>query len=421
MKSVFRTASITLAALAVTLVLTVACGEDDDAEPTVTASLAGPTETAASSPGSEPSGEPIKIGTTVPLSGPGAGAGEEGRLGVELAVRYANEAGGVLGRPVELVVYDDKTSPEDAAAGARRLIEQDNVVGMVSAYTSTMALAQKPIIEEAGLPTVYGLPGSTAIVDSPNEWGFRSSVEQSARAIGRPWAEWMVNELGVNSVYILGGRGAFEDSHIASMKELWSELGVEVVGEDRFEPTETDLTARLSNFGASGADWLYLTVTTPASQVIIYRQAAELGVLPERQYKMLQGPWGVFSQTLTEAGQYMDGLVTAESWTFGCCDDELSRRFEADFEAETGRKPLTTSVAPAEFVAAQTLLDAIERAGSTDPEAIREALLSTDLESLYRVKFDENHNNVGIPFIFVAWLSGEGKYDVLGEYKPEIE
>ena len=100
--------------------------------------------------------EAIRIGFFAPLTGPVAADGASAKQSVELALKEVNAAGGIMGKKVELVVYDDRLNPQEAVAIANKLIEKDLVVGVVSGSYSGPTRVTAPIFAKAGVPMVAG-------------------------------------------------------------------------------------------------------------------------------------------------------------------------------------------------------------------------------------------------------------------------
>ena len=110
--------------------------------------------------------DPVPVGVILPLSGPSSLAGSEVIQGVRLAAEEVNAEGGVLGgRPIELVVEDDESSPTRGTTAAQKLIQQDGVVAIVGTYNSAVAMAALPVAKEAGVLMAAGGATSVAVTD----------------------------------------------------------------------------------------------------------------------------------------------------------------------------------------------------------------------------------------------------------------
>ena len=127
--------------------------------------------------------ETIKIGFFAPITGPVAADGASAKQSVELAVKDLNAAGGIKGKKIELIVYDDRLNPQEAVAIANKLIEKDQVVGVVSGSYSGPTRVTAPIFAKAGMPMVAGYavhPDVTKAGESNFRNGFLGEVEGGA-------------------------------------------------------------------------------------------------------------------------------------------------------------------------------------------------------------------------------------------------
>ncbi|HXJ77221.1 MAG TPA: ABC transporter substrate-binding protein, partial [Candidatus Methylomirabilis sp.] len=118
-------------------------------------------------------GDPIKIGVIEPLSGSVAASGNYVRMGAEIARDWINARGGVLGRPVALLIEDNKSDPKEAATAAEKLIVRDKVPVIMGAWGSSMTLAAMPKLEEYGVPMVVETSSASTITKRGNPWIFR--------------------------------------------------------------------------------------------------------------------------------------------------------------------------------------------------------------------------------------------------------
>src|SRR5438093_1605851 len=135
-------------------------------------------------PAAAQSGDPIRIGVIQPLSGPVAASGNYVRMGAEIARDWINARGGVLGRPVQLLIEDNKSDPKEAATAAEKLIVRDKVSVIMGAWGSSMTLAAMPKLEEYGVPMVVETSSAASITKRGNPWIFRISPPSEMEALG---------------------------------------------------------------------------------------------------------------------------------------------------------------------------------------------------------------------------------------------
>src|SRR3989454_3726181 len=159
--------------------------------------------------GAQPA-DPIKIGVIQPLSGPVAASGNYVRMGAEIARDWINARGGVLGRPIQLLIEDNKSDPKEAATAAEKLIARDQVPVLMGAWGSSMTLAAMPKLEEYGVPMVVETSSAASITKRGNPWVFRISPPSEMEALG---LEKYLGALGIRQADFMAvntdwGRGA---------------------------------------------------------------------------------------------------------------------------------------------------------------------------------------------------------------------
>src|SRR6266852_2718538 len=164
----------------------------------------------AAVPASAQPADPIKIGVIQPLSGPVAASGNYVRMGAEIGRDWINARGGVLGRPIQLLIEDNKSDPKEAATAAEKLIVRDKVPILMGAWGSSMTLAAMPKLEEYGVPMVVETSSAATITKRGNPWVFRISPPSEMEALG---LEKYLKEFGIKQADFLAvntdwGRGS---------------------------------------------------------------------------------------------------------------------------------------------------------------------------------------------------------------------
>jgi ABC-type branched-subunit amino acid transport system substrate-binding protein len=174
---------------------------------------------------------PVRIGLLAPLTGTGGPYGKEEEEAARAAVKIVNEAGGVLGRPLELIVADDETQPTSGVAAARKLIDVDKVVSIGGIWSSAVALAVKPITLEKGvLLSVVGSADEITDGDTKNlVWRFQTN--------GKSWGEAFSKAMtkdGVKTASILVLQTPFTQSTIQPFRKSFTDAGGKVLDEVSF-------------------------------------------------------------------------------------------------------------------------------------------------------------------------------------------
>lgn len=354
--------------------------------------------------------DPIRIGVNMGLTGGGATSARNGLNGIRLALKEIEANGGLLGgRPIELYIQDNKCSADEGVAAANKLLFDDEVSAVIGATCSSVCLPIMPLHQEAGVPLVIGVCTSPRITEQSgvggNEWIFR--LDPPDNVFGAVGGKVLVEELGYQRIAALirddeFGRGLFaefEKSLIAS--------GGEIISVDYFKPQEPDFLPVLTAIQARNPDTI-LMATLPDDTLRIMQQYKELGLnIP------VSGRGEYFSEALfnTVGIETMEGASSLDPW-YVVDPSEESQAFVQKFKQEYGYEPVWQVLSP--YVSMHVIADAIERAGTDDPAAIRDALETTSLPSILgQVEFDDHNQMRG--YVYMAQLI-DGVLTVIGRF-----
>ena len=321
----------------------------------------------------EPTGDPIKIGAIYNLTGAQASLDGPSANGAKLAVKEINEAGGVLGRPVELVLYDGKTDAATIGNSATQLVDSDKVVAMMGFSDSDMVLAAAPIAAQAGVVFVTSGATSPKLPEQVPDYLYMACFGDNVQAAAG--AEYAFNTLGAKTSYLLIDKGMEFTLLLGQyFKDRFTELGGEIVLEDTYQTGDKDFSAQITKLKALGTmpDMLFIS-SGPDDAGTIVKQFRDAGV----DVPVMSGD-GFDTPLLVEiAGAGADNVYFA---THSLINAELGtdavKQFMAAYEGEYGTPP-ENAFAGLGYDAAKLLADAISRAGSDDPEAVRMALSET--------------------------------------------
>lgn len=349
------------------------------------------TDTSSNSSGGS-SEEVIKIGANLELSGQVASYGSSIGQGAELAIKEINAAGGIDGKQIELVKVDNKSENSEATAAAIKLATQDKVVAMIAPATSGNVLATAQIANDNKVPTVTAsgtAPNVTENEDgSINDYVFRTCFIDPFQGVVA--ANFATEELGAKNVAIYADNSSdYAKGLAASFKEQIEKNGGTVVAEEFYIAKDVDFKSTLTNLKAKDPEFVFIPGYYEEVGLIV-KQARELGIeVP------LMGADGWDSPKLVELAGAESLNNTYITNHYSSQDpDETIQDFVAAFEAEYGEAP--NAFHALGYDTAYFLADAIERAGSTDSEAIQKALEETKDLSLITGTFsiDEKHNPV---------------------------
>ncbi len=306
---------------------------------------------------------PIRIGLFSPTTGFAAADGTSALQSAQLAVKMINADGGVLGRQLELVFYDDAAKPDQASSLARKLIEQDKVVAGISGSYSGATRAAAPIFQEAGIPMVsaYAIhPEITATGDKIFRVGTLADVE------GRVGAELVGNVLNAKKVAILTIDNDFGVSLTDGFKAYAATLGLDIVLEEKYPLGETEFRPIIGKIIAANPDAVYVTGYYNEAANFV-SQAKDAGLTAQ-----IIGQEGYDSPKFVElAGPASEGVIITTDLNRDS-DRPMTKKFLEQYKAEYGED--ADMVGASAFDAMQVLAYAIKTAGSTDSAKITAAI-----------------------------------------------
>lgn len=311
----------------------------------------------------------IKIGLDQPLTGAFAASGTYIVQGAKVAAQQVNESGGVLGKQIELVIEDNKSNPTDAATVAEKLITSDGVPVIMGAWGSSLTLAAMPKLMQYEVPMLVETSSSSKITREGNPWIFRISPPSwvEAEAFEKLLPEFEIEKvafLGINNDW---GRGTAED-----MAKMFERNDIEVVATEIMNEGQQDMMALLTDIKNSEADTVI--VTTAVEQLtLVLKQAATLGL--GKQIITTGGSQNP-DQLIEQAGAAADGsfhLTFFAPWEpEKTANPELSEKFIKLWK-DAGYNPAGMTEGYRGFDGVKVIVAAIEKAGSAEPAAIRDA------------------------------------------------
>ncbi|WP_247892586.1 ABC transporter substrate-binding protein [Azospirillum sp. Sh1] len=318
--------------------------------------------------------EPIKVGAVLSLTGGAAMLGDPELKTLQLYVDETNKAGGVLGRPVELIQYDDGSEPGKANGLVKRLIDSDKVDMLIGGSTTGASMAMYPMIERAGIPFI-SLSGALVIAEPVKKWMFK--ISHHDRMVGERIMTDMKAK-GYRSIGMLSDTSGFGQSASKEMLEVADKVGIKVVAHETFNPKDTDVTAQLTNIKNTAGVQALFVVSFGQGAVVATKNIAQLGIkLPHyetsgvatQDYIALSGPAAegvrLPAPALMVAGELPDGDP----------QKEVSISYAETYQAryQSGASPFGAYARDAWFL----WTDAVKRAGTVDKSKVRDAIEAT--------------------------------------------
>lgn len=314
-----------------------------------------------------PTGEPIKLGFFMSITGRDASFGEAALRGARLAVDDLNHAGGVLGRPVELVVEDNRSVAGESATAAKKLLSRDKVVALIGECASARTLEAAPIAQAAGIPLLTPAstnPKVTAVGDCIFRMCFADPFQ------GAVLATYAWKNLGLRRAALLIDSTAPYSVGLAEVfAKTFTALGGEIAISQKYSGEAKDFRAQLTAIRSTKADAIFLPGYYVAAGLVA-QQSRELGL----HARLLGGDGFEAPQLLEIGGAALEGTVYSTHYSADS-KDPLSRRFVSTYEARHGNAPV--GLAALAYDSVQLVADAARRAGTTERIALKQALAST--------------------------------------------
>ncbi|MBE3591136.1 MAG: ABC transporter substrate-binding protein [Firmicutes bacterium] len=320
-------------------------------------------------------GDVIKIGADFNLTGSVSSLDVPAFRGAQLAAEEVNAKGGVLGKKIQLISYDGKSDPATVANITTQMIENDKVVAITGFTDTDSALAAGPIAQAAGIPFLTTGATSPKLPDQVGDFMFLVPFGDNVQAAAM--AEFAYKELHAKTAYLLLNNG-YEYTHLLAQyfKDRFTQLAGpnSILLEDTYEASDTDYSAQIAKFKAlpQKPDFLFISAY-PDEVGSVVKQFREAGVtLP------ILGGDGYDTPLLTQvAGEKADEVYfSTHSYMDPQNGTPAIKAFMEAYKKKYGDYP-ENAFAAMGYDSVNLLVDAIQRANSTDPKAIRDALAQT--------------------------------------------
>ncbi|MGO4716730.1 ABC transporter substrate-binding protein [Bradyrhizobium sp. 2TAF24] len=311
-------------------------------------------------------GATIKIGMCAPVTGPAAESGKYAINGARLAFEAVNKAGGILGKQAELIIEDDQTTNPGIVLAFSKLAAQSDIVAFLGSIRSTQVHAMQPDVLKLGKPVMIGGTDPT-LTHLGNPWLFRFRPNDSYS--GRVIADYGVKTLGKKKWAIVHSTDAFGTAGGKALTEALGKLDAPPVLDQGYANQSQDFTPVVLAIKQSGADVLGSYFTFENDLGIFARQLRQLGV---------NIPWVGSPSIVNVTALKLAGPALYN--TYGVADyaEDSSEGSKAYGKAyRDAYKVVPDNQSSWTFDAVTVLSAAINKAGSTAPDKIREAILAT--------------------------------------------
>lgn len=314
------------------------------------------------------SAEPIKIGVYEPMTGAMAAGGQMTWEGIALAHEMQPT---ILGRPIKLILVDNKSDKVESANAVARLVEQEKVVAIIGSYGSSNSIAGGDVAEKAGIPMVTD-SATNPLVTQGKKFVFRACFIDPFQ--GEVMAKYAFHNLKLTKVAILKDVAQDYSVGLANyFKKTFTKLTGDpksVVAEVAYQTGDQDFTAQLTQVISSKAEALFVPGYF-GDAALIAKQLRQLGSkIPILGGDALDAP-----ELMSIGGKAVEGVTISSFYSAEAPANEVAKKFVAAYKSKYGKTP--NANAALGFDTYNMVVDAIRRAGSTDPKAIRDALATT--------------------------------------------
>lgn len=308
----------------------------------------------------------IKVGEYASLTGGQASFGISTNNAIMLGIEEINKAGGVLGKPLKLIVEDDRSTPGESATIVRKLISSDKVVAILGEFASSRSLEGGPICQENKIPMIS--PGSTnPKVTEIGDYIFRCCFMDSFQ--GTVMARFALAKGFKKAAILTDEKQDYSKGLAHYFREVFVQSGGEIVKEQSYSSGDKDFRAQLTSLKAAKPDVIFLPGYYN-EVALIAKQARQFGV----KVPFMGGDGWEGDSLLKVAGNSLDGCFFSSHFSSDN-QDPVVQGFIQKYKTKYGSVPDCQAALGYDTV--RILAEAIKRAGSTNSTALRDAIAAT--------------------------------------------
>ena len=318
--------------------------------------------------------DPIKIGSVLSVTGPAGSLGDPELKTMQIYVDEINKKGGVIGRPLQLISYDDGSDASKANGFTKRLIEDDKVDIIVGGTTTGATMSMVPLVEKAQIPFI-SLAGAVVIIEPVKKWVFKTPHTD------RMAAERVLDDMkkrGITKVALLSETSGFGQSGKKEVEAVLSKYGVTLVANETYGPKDTDVSPQLTKIK-----------NTPGVQAVFVFGLGQGPAIVTKNYKQLGITLPLYQSHGVASGEYLklagpaaEGVrlpSPAQSIPGKLADSDPQKSVVVGYDQayRAAYKEEASTFGGYAYDGLMLAVDAIKRAGSTDPAKVRDAIEAT--------------------------------------------
>jgi branched-chain amino acid transport system substrate-binding protein len=355
--------------------------------------------------GSKQDARTFRVGVITSLTGANAAFGQAHKNGYTVAVNELNAKGGILGKPIELVFYDDQTKPDQAVQGVAKLVDQDHVPIILGAYSSESTRAIVPRVTQKQVPLIMPTATADNVMESGSPWAFRICAGSNAYASAT--IDFLKNNGAPKTIAIVYENTNFGQANAKAMHDVATSAGMTIVAEEAYQASSPDYKALLQRVQAKEPEVVYFA-SYLLDATTLMRQSEQVGLNPK--YVTSAGTGFAAAEFPTEkgAGKYAEYTFSVSQW-LPTAKWAGSKEFDDAFAKLTGSHPAYHAMEA--YAALLVATDAINHAKSDQPQAIADAIRNEQITTPFGpIQFDAKGQNAHP--VLITQIQG-GQYKVV--------
>src|SRR5512140_361361 len=253
----------------------------------------------------------FRIGVITSLTGPAAAFGQAHKNGYAVAVAELNARGGILGKPIELVYYDDQSKPDQAVQGVAKLVDQNHVPILLGAFTSETTRAMVPAVMQKQVPLIMPTATADNVMESSSPWIFRICAGSGDYA--RATVDFLAHNGAPKTIALIYENTNFGQANASSMKTVATAAGMTVVDDEAYQASSPDYKALLQRVKAKEPEVVYFASYLLDATTLI-RQSEQVSLNPKYITSAGTGFAAAEFPTDKGAGKYAEYTISLAQW-----------------------------------------------------------------------------------------------------------
>jgi branched-chain amino acid transport system substrate-binding protein len=361
-------------------------------------------------------GNTVKLGVITSLTGSNAAFGQAHKAGYTIALDEINAAGGVLGKKIELVYYDDQSKSDQAVQGVSKLVDQEHVPVILGAYSSESTRAIIPVVTQKQTPLIMPTATADNVMETGSPWVFR--ICAGSGTFATVTADFLKKNGAPRRMAIIYENTNFGQSAGKSMAEVARNEGLTLVANEAYQASSPNYKALLQRVKGQNPEVIYFaSYLLDASNLM--RQAQQISLNPKYYTSAGSGfAAAEFPSPEKGAGKYAEYTFSVSQW-LPSAGWKGSKEFDEKYTKMMGVHPAYHGMEA--YAVLLVAAEALKKATRPDPTAVREAIRQLDIPEtpFGPVKFDARGQNHHPVLITQVQRTGANAFDYRVVWPPE--